>query len=44
MIDLQLDHKVAIVTGASRGLGHAAALALHQQENFLSRTISSGTR
>lgn len=31
MIDLELDGKVAIVTGASRGLGHAAALALHEQ-------------
>ena len=31
MIDLKLDGKVAIVTGASRGLGKAAALALHEQ-------------
>lgn len=31
MIDLQLDGKTAIVTGASRGLGRATAIALHQQ-------------
>ncbi len=31
MIDLQLDGKTAIVTGASRGLGRATALALSQQ-------------
>ncbi|MFB3079758.1 MAG: SDR family NAD(P)-dependent oxidoreductase, partial [Lysobacterales bacterium] len=31
MIDLQLDEHVAIVTGASRGLGQAAALALVEQ-------------
>jgi 2-deoxy-D-gluconate 3-dehydrogenase len=31
MIDLQLDGKVAIVTGASRGLGQAATLALAGQ-------------
>ena len=31
MIDLQLEGKVAIVTGASRGLGRAAALALAEQ-------------
>lgn len=31
MIDLQLEGKVAIVTGASRGLGRAAALALVEQ-------------
>jgi 2-deoxy-D-gluconate 3-dehydrogenase len=31
VIDLKLDGKVAIVTGASRGLGHAATLALHEQ-------------
>jgi 2-deoxy-D-gluconate 3-dehydrogenase len=31
MIDLELDGKVAIVTGAGRGLGHAAALALVEQ-------------
>jgi len=31
MIDLQLEGKVAIVTGASRGLGRAAAIALVDQ-------------
>ncbi len=31
MIDLQLDGKTAIVTGASRGLGRATAIALHEQ-------------
>jgi len=31
MIDLELDGKVAIVTGASRGLGRAIALALVEQ-------------
>ena len=31
MIDLELTGKVAIVTGASRGLGRATAEALHQQ-------------
>jgi len=31
MIDLRLDGKVAIVTGASRGLGRAAAMALSEQ-------------
>lgn len=31
MIDLQLDDKVGIVTGASRGLGRAAAVALAEQ-------------
>jgi 2-deoxy-D-gluconate 3-dehydrogenase len=31
MIDLQLEGKTAIVTGASRGLGRATALALHEQ-------------
>jgi 2-deoxy-D-gluconate 3-dehydrogenase len=31
MIDLKLEGKVAIVTGASRGLGHATAVALAQQ-------------
>jgi 2-deoxy-D-gluconate 3-dehydrogenase len=31
MIDLQLEGKTAIVTGASRGLGRATAIALHQQ-------------
>ena len=31
MIDLQLEGQVAIVTGASRGLGQAAALALAGQ-------------
>jgi 2-dehydro-3-deoxy-D-gluconate 5-dehydrogenase len=31
VIDLKLDGKVAIVTGASRGLGRAAALALLEQ-------------
>ncbi len=31
MIDLKLEGKVAIVTGASRGLGRATALALHEQ-------------
>ena len=31
MIDLELDGKTAIVTGASRGLGRAAAEALHEQ-------------
>lgn len=31
MMDLQLEGKVAIVTGASRGLGRAAALALIEQ-------------
>lgn len=31
MMDLQLEGKVAIVTGASRGLGKAAALALIEQ-------------
>ena len=31
MIDLQLDEHVAIVTGASRGLGQAAVLALVEQ-------------
>ncbi len=31
MIDLELEAKVAIVTGASRGLGRAAALALVEQ-------------
>jgi 2-dehydro-3-deoxy-D-gluconate 5-dehydrogenase len=31
MIDLELEGKVAIVTGASRGLGRAAALALIEQ-------------
>ncbi len=31
MIDLELQGKVAIVTGASRGLGHAAAIALVEQ-------------
>ncbi|MDP6097162.1 MAG: SDR family NAD(P)-dependent oxidoreductase [Gammaproteobacteria bacterium] len=31
MIDLLLDGKTAMVTGASRGLGRAAAEALHEQ-------------
>ena len=31
MIDLQLEEKTAIVTGASRGLGRATAVALHEQ-------------
>ncbi len=31
MIDLELENKVAIVTGASRGLGEAAAIALAEQ-------------
>lgn len=31
MIDLELGGKTAIVTGASRGLGRAAAVALHEQ-------------
>jgi len=31
MIDLQLEEQVAIVTGASRGLGQAAAMALVEQ-------------
>lgn len=31
MIDLQLEGKIAIVTGASRGLGRATAVALHEQ-------------
>lgn len=31
MIDLELDDRVAIVTGASRGLGHAIVLALVEQ-------------
>ena len=31
MIDLELDNQVAIVTGASRGLGRAAAIALAEQ-------------
>ncbi len=31
MIDLELDGKVAIVTGASRGLGRASAIALIEQ-------------
>jgi 2-deoxy-D-gluconate 3-dehydrogenase len=31
MIDLQLEGKTAIVTGASRGLGRATAVALHEQ-------------
>ena len=31
MIDLKLEGQVAIVTGASRGLGQAAALALVEQ-------------
>ncbi|MEE8371991.1 MAG: SDR family NAD(P)-dependent oxidoreductase, partial [Sphingomonadales bacterium] len=31
MMDLELDGRVAIVTGASRGLGRAAALALVEQ-------------
>jgi 2-deoxy-D-gluconate 3-dehydrogenase len=31
MIDLQLEGKTAIVTGASRGLGRATAIALHEQ-------------
>ena len=31
MINFQLEGKVAIVTGASRGLGRAAALCLHEQ-------------
>jgi 2-deoxy-D-gluconate 3-dehydrogenase len=31
VIDLKLEGQVAIVTGASRGLGHAAAVALHEQ-------------
>lgn len=31
MIDLELEGKVAIVTGASRGLGRATAVALHEQ-------------
>ena len=32
MIDLQLSGKVAIITGASRGLGYEMALALAEQE------------
>lgn len=32
MIDLELDGKVAVVTGASRGLGRAIALALVEQD------------
>ena len=31
MIDLKIDDKVAIVTGASRGLGEASAVALAEQ-------------
>ncbi len=31
MIDLQLDGKVAVITGASRGLGRASAVALIEQ-------------
>ena len=31
MIDLELEGRVAIVTGASRGLGHAASVALLEQ-------------
>ena len=31
MIDFELEGKVAIVTGASRGLGRAAATALIEQ-------------
>ena len=31
MIDFELDGKVAIVTGASRGLGRASAIALLEQ-------------
>lgn len=31
MIDLELEGKTAIVTGASRGLGRATAIALHEQ-------------
>ncbi len=31
MIDLQLEGQVAIVTGASRGLGQAAVLALVEE-------------
>ena len=31
MIDLQLEGKVAIVTGASRGLGEASTIALVDQ-------------
>ena len=31
MLDLELEGKVAIVTGASRGLGRATAIALIEQ-------------
>jgi NAD(P)-dependent dehydrogenase (short-subunit alcohol dehydrogenase family) len=30
-IEVQLDHKVAIITGAARGIGQAVAMALGQQ-------------
>ncbi|MGI9414014.1 MAG: SDR family NAD(P)-dependent oxidoreductase [Hyphomicrobiales bacterium] len=42
MIDLELEGRTAIVTGASRGLGRAAAEALHEQGvNILAAARSS---
>ena len=41
MIDLELDGTVAIVTGASRGLGRAAAVALLEQGVRVVATVRS---
>lgn len=41
MIDLELDGRVAIVTGASRGLGRAAAVALMEQGVRVVATVRS---